>query len=84
MRAKKVAISVPQDVIDDVDRAAAARHVTRSRFITDILRRVSRARRDSEITRRLNELFADESIAREQVETAEAFAHAGHEQGTEW
>lgn len=84
MAVKKLAISVPEDVIDEVDRAAAERGVTRSRFITDLLRVAARARSDAEITRRLNRIFSDPGIAAEQRRTARDLARVGSDDGTEW
>ncbi|HVY62900.1 MAG TPA: hypothetical protein VHF22_14680 [Planctomycetota bacterium] len=84
MAAKKFAISVPEDVMRQVDRAARGLGVTRSRYIVGVLRRVARARSDAEITRRVDELFADPEVAREQAETAAALRTRGSRAGTEW
>lgn len=84
MAAKKFAISVPEDVMRHVDRAATRRGVTRSRFIADMLARVARARTDAEISRRVDALFSDPEVAREQARTAHAFRGAAPRAGTEW
>lgn len=84
MPSKKLAISVPVDVVEQVDRAARQRGVTRSRYITDVLRRVAAARRDAEITRRINELFDDPDLAAEQKKTARDFATLAARSGIEW
>ena len=84
MAVRKFAISVAEEVMDQVDRAARRRGLTRSRFITEVLRRVARARSDAEITRRLNALFASPALSDEQKRTAEAFRRAGHAGGLEW
>jgi metal-responsive CopG/Arc/MetJ family transcriptional regulator len=76
MAAKKIAISVPEDVLDQVDRAASQRGLTRSGFITEVLRRVAAARADAEVRRRVDELFSDPDVAEEQRETARAIATA--------
>jgi metal-responsive CopG/Arc/MetJ family transcriptional regulator len=73
MTVKKLAISLPVEVVREVDRAAAARGVTRSRFISEVLCRTARARRDAEITRRLDELFADHELADEQRDTSKQY-----------
>jgi metal-responsive CopG/Arc/MetJ family transcriptional regulator len=62
----KTAISVPEEVLAQIDRAARARGESRSKYITRVLRAAVRARRDGEITRRLNELFESEEVARAQ------------------
>lgn len=84
MATKKFAISVPEDVMAQVDGAAADRGITRSRFITEMLRRVASARTDAEIRRRVNEVFADPDVAEEQRETAQAYRSRGPHQGAEW
>jgi hypothetical protein len=84
MPARKLAISVPEEVIREVDRAAKRRGMTRSGFITGVLSDVARARTDAEISRRVNALFADPDIAREQVETAKKFRRIAPRRGAEW
>jgi metal-responsive CopG/Arc/MetJ family transcriptional regulator len=84
MPVKKIAISVPPDVIRQVDLAARERGVTRSRFITDLLRKAARARSDAEVTRRLNELFADPEVAAEQRREARMWVQAMPKDGWEW
>ena len=44
MPATGFVISIPAEVMQAVDRAARERGMTRSRFITEILRRVARAK----------------------------------------
>lgn len=61
MAYRKTAIAIPADVLEEVDEAARAHGWSRSRFITEVLRRATRARRDRDITRRLDELFADDA-----------------------
>ena len=84
MAAKKIAISVPEDVLVDVDEAAAKASLTRSAFITRVLVRVAGAHSDAELKRRVDALFADDDIAREQSETARATARAHPGAGSDW
>jgi hypothetical protein len=84
MAARKLAISVPEEVIRKVDQAAKRRGMTRSGFITDVLSHVARARTDAEIARRVNDLFSDPEIAGEQVETAKQFRRIAPRRGAEW
>lgn len=76
MGARKFAISIPEEVMEQIDEAAARRGITRSRFISDVLRTAARARTDAEITRRLDEVFSDPEVAREQRRTSRAFLAA--------
>ncbi|MBI2897693.1 MAG: type II toxin-antitoxin system HicB family antitoxin [Deltaproteobacteria bacterium] len=84
MGVRKIAISIPEEVLRQVDRAAKDRHMTRSRFISRALARIAQARRDAEITRRIDEVLSDPELAREQAETARAFQTARSARGTEW
>ena len=70
MPSRKTAITVPEDLLAAVDRAAAARGESRSRYITVVLRAAVRAKRDAEITSALNDLFSDTKLEREQRGTA--------------
>ena len=74
MAHRKTAIAVPEDILDEVDRASRARGESRSRFISRVLHLAVRARRDAEITRRLDALFADESVAEKQRREADDLA----------
>ncbi len=83
MGAHKFAISVPEEVMARVDEAAERRGVTRSRFITDVLRKVARAQTDADITRRLDEVFGKSDVAREQRRMSRELLTARADDG-EW
>ena len=83
MAHRKTAIAVPEEILDEVDRAARARGESRSRFISRILRLALRARRDAEITRRLDALFADESVAEAVRRESDELARLGVDWGDE-
>jgi metal-responsive CopG/Arc/MetJ family transcriptional regulator len=70
---KRVAISLPEPVLKEVDQLAARRGESRSHLIATILSRVARAKRDREITAQIDTLFADETITAEQKQTADEF-----------
>lgn len=74
---RKTAIAVPEDIMQEVDRAARERGESRSRFISRVLRLAVRARRDAEVTRRLDALFADESVRDEQRREAQELSQLG-------
>lgn len=83
MGAHKFAISVPEEVMARVDEAAERRGVTRSRFITDVLRKVARAQTDADITRRLDEVFGKPDVAHEQRRMSRELLTARADDG-EW
>lgn len=76
MSVRKIAISVPEDVLLQIDRAAAARDTTRSGFISEVLRRVARARGEAEVSRRIREFFDDPEVALEQRKAAMKLSRA--------
>lgn len=84
MATRKFAISVPEDVMDEVSRAAERQGLSRSAYIVQVLRRLAGARRDAEISRRINLLFDEPAVAKEQQQTAQAFRRRAPAEGTEW
>ena len=62
MAYRKTAIAVPEEVLDEVDRAASERGESRSRFVCRVLKLAVRARRDAAVTRKLDDLFADDAL----------------------
>lgn len=85
MPMKKTAISLPPEVLADVDSAAEERGETRSGFIAKVLGRVACVRQDWRITREIDRLFADEQIVKEQRDTARASVRAqGDKEGARW
>ena len=84
MAVKKFAISMPEEVMEGVDRAARRLGLTRSRFIADTLRRVASARSEAEISRRIDAFFADPAHRESQAKEAAAFRSLGRSEGTEW
>ena len=73
MPMRKIAISLPEPVLDTVDELASRRGESRSRVIATILSRLARVKRERDITARIDALLSDESIAAEQKRTADGF-----------
>jgi Arc/MetJ-type ribon-helix-helix transcriptional regulator len=73
MAMKKIAISLPQPVLERVDRLAASRGESRSHLIATVLDRVARAKHDRDITAEIDALFTDEKVGAEQKATADEF-----------
>jgi metal-responsive CopG/Arc/MetJ family transcriptional regulator len=73
MAMKKIAISLPEPVLERVDKLAASRGESRSHLIATVLDRVTRAKRDRDVTARIDEILADGTLAAEQKATADEF-----------
>lgn len=84
MAYRKTAIAVPEEILEQVDRAARERGESRSRFISRVLLLAVRARRDAEMTRRLDELFADKSLREAQRRTSDKLTHLGVDWAERW
>ena len=80
MACRKTAITVPERLLAEIDRAARRRGKSRSAFIVSVLETAVRARHDAEITRRFNEVFADPDTGAGQLREASEFDYAG----TDW
>lgn len=78
----KFALSVPQETMKRVDRAAKRLGVTRSRYIAVVLARVAEGQRDAEISRKVDEVLAD--LGEQDLESVRHFGAARRDQGTEW
>ncbi len=66
MAFRKTAVTVSEELLNEVDRAAKERGESRSRFVCRVLELAVRARRDAHVTKRLDHLFADDSLCDEQ------------------
>jgi hypothetical protein len=83
MSTAKIALSIPKDVLQEVDAAARERGESRSGFVSRVLRAAIQARSDAEVTRRLDELFRDPAIAAQQLLVADQLDSAGTNWGDE-
>lgn len=84
MPVKKIAISLPESVLEAVDVLAAERGETRSRLIARILARAAGWKRDRDVTKAVDLLFEGGELAAEQSKTSEAFRSAGPWRHAEW
>lgn len=84
MRAEKVAITIPSDLVAAIDDIRSRRGVSRSKFITLLLRQKILDEQAREIREAYDRVFSDESVAKEQVDTAAWFEGSGRDEGQEW
>jgi metal-responsive CopG/Arc/MetJ family transcriptional regulator len=84
MRTSKVAITIPSDLVAVIDDIRSKRGVSRSKFITLLLRQKILDEQAREIREAYNRVFSDESVVREQLDTAAWFDDSGKEEGQEW
>ena len=84
MNTQKVAITVPKDLIMIVDDISKESGMSRSKFISAIIKEKILSERNSKIKAAYDTVFSDESIRQEQQETAKWFDVSGTENGQEW
>jgi metal-responsive CopG/Arc/MetJ family transcriptional regulator len=84
MAMKKIAISLPEPVLERVDKLAASRGESRSHLIATVLDRVARAKHDHDITAQIDALFTDEKIAAEQKATSKDFLRISPWRAGKW
>lgn len=84
MRTEKVAITIPSDLVAMIDDIRSRRGVSRSKFITLLLREKIMDEQARDIREAYDRVFSDESIVQEQLDTAAWFEGSGKEEGQEW
>ena len=84
MRTEKVAITIPSDLVAVIDDIRSRKGVSRSKFITLLLRQKIQDEQAREIREAYDRVFSDASVAKEQVDTAAWFDGSGSDEGQEW
>ncbi|MEN8691736.1 MAG: hypothetical protein ABF303_15195 [Desulfobacterales bacterium] len=70
MHTEKVAITIPSDLISVIDDIRSTQGVSRSKFITLLLREKIMDEQAREIREAYDGVFSDESIVQEQLDAA--------------
>ena len=84
MNTQKVAITMPTDLVKVVDEVSRKKGLSRSKYISVVLRERLISDRDNQIREAYNRVFSDEAIQKEQLETALWFERTGAKEGQEW
>lgn len=84
MNTQKIAISVPRDIITIVDEISSKQGVSRSRYISSVLREKILDEKDRKIKDAYDRVFSDDAIKKEQLETCEWFEQSGSSEGQGW
>ena len=84
MNTQKVAITVPIDLLTIIDQISKQKGMSRSRYISTILREKVLLEKDKRIKATYNRVFDDELILKEQIETATWLEGTGSKEGQEW
>ena len=84
MNTKKVAITVPKDLIIIVDEISRLKGISRSNYISMVLRDKVRGEKEQKLRDAYNRVFSDDSIRKEQLDTCEWFEQSGDNEAQGW
>jgi metal-responsive CopG/Arc/MetJ family transcriptional regulator len=84
MNTQKVAITMPEDLIKEIDLISKTKGVSRSRYIASALGAKVAAEKRELLKQAYDKVFSDEDIRKEQIDAAKWFEGAGSEGGQEW
>ncbi|MFH1673928.1 MAG: hypothetical protein ABIF87_10970 [Pseudomonadota bacterium] len=84
MHTQKVAITIPKELVAMVDDISKKRGLSRSKFISIVLREKVIAERKRHIKDTYDRVFSDEAIRKEQLNDARWLEGLGTEEGQEW
>ena len=84
MNTQKIAITIPKDLITIVDAISRDKGLSRSKYISLIIKENIFNERDQYLKEAYNRVFSDEAMKKEQLDTANWFQRAGSNEGQEW
>ena len=84
MNTKKVAITVPKNILILVDKISQAKGISRSKLISSLLEQKLADEKAAYLKNTYDAVFDDISIKKEQLSTAQWFEKTGNEGGQEW
>ena len=84
MHTQKVAITIPKELVVMIDDISKKKGLSRSKFISTILRETLISQRNRQIKDAYDQAFSDESLKKEQLTCTRWFEGLGTEEGQEW
>jgi metal-responsive CopG/Arc/MetJ family transcriptional regulator len=84
MNTQKVAITIPKNLVTMIDMISKKHGLSRSRYISNVLREKLATERDRSVKEAFDRVFSDVEIRDEQLETANWFEGSGNIEGQEW
>ena len=84
MNTRKVAITIPTDLVVIIDDISRQLGLSRSKYISTVLREKVLIEKERQIKDSYNRVFTDDSIKEEQLQTAIWFDGTGNQGGQEW
>ena len=84
MNTKKVAITMPTNLVTMIDEIRQKMGMSRSKYISTILHEKVLKEKEKQIKDAYDRVFSDEIIRKEQLETSLWFDGAGNKERLEW
>ena len=84
MNTQKVAITIPADLVVIIDDISKQKGLSRSKYITTVLREKILSEKEQQIKDSYDRVFSDDLIQKEQLQTAIWFDGTGNQGGQEW
>ena len=84
MHTQKVAITIPKELVMMIDDISKKKGLSRSKFISTILRETLMSQRNRQIKDAYDQAFSDESLKKEQLTCTRWFEGLGTEEGQKW
>lgn len=84
MHTKKIAITIPKELLVTIDNISKKKGLSRSKFISTILQGKVLSEKERHIRETYDRVFSDESIKKEQCDCAGWFEGTGTKEGQEW
>ena len=84
MHTKKVAITIPSDLVIMIDDISKQLGLSRSKYISNVLREKVLSEKEQQIKDAYDRIFSDDSINKVQLQTAIWFDGTGNQGGQEW
>ena len=84
MNTRKVAITVPKDLIVIIDEISRLKGISRSKFISSVLSEKVRDEKDRQLREAYDRVFSDDAIRKEQIDSVEYSEGSGNDEGQRW
>ena len=84
MNTRKVAITIPKNILTTIDTISQAKGVSRSKLITSILEQKLADEKATYLKNAYDRVFEDDAVKEEQRSTALGFENTGNAGGQEW
>lgn len=84
MHTQKVAITIPKELVTMIDDISKKKGLSRSKFISTVLRETLILQRNRHIKDAYDRVFSDELIRKEQLGCTRWFESLETEEGQEW